>query len=93
MDVCIATKRNRKEKEAEEEKPSKRQDVKEKGESSKAQRRRKRHLGVQDFSLSQDQKSYSIVKDMGTQRASITYGQLVALAPAMRRELRSGINA
>ncbi len=54
-------------------------------EKKKNQRRR---FGFQDFPISRDSGPYSVVKDVGLQKADITIRQLVAMVPSARRELR-----
>jgi hypothetical protein len=53
---------------------------------------RRRRFGFQDFSISRDSGPYSVVKDVGSQKADITIGQLVAMMPSARRELRKGLS-
>jgi len=50
----------------------------------------KRKFGFQDFPISRDSDPYSVVKDVGLQKADITIRQLVAMVPSTRRELRKG---
>jgi hypothetical protein len=50
----------------------------------------KRKFGFQNFPISRDSDPYSVVKDVGLQKADITIGQLVAMVPSARRELRKG---
>jgi len=58
-------------------------------EKKKNQRRR---FGFQDFPISRDFVLYSVVKDVGSQKANITIGQLVAMVLSARRELRKGLS-
>jgi hypothetical protein len=58
-------------------------------EKKKNQRRR---FGFQDFPISRDYGPYSVVKDVGSQKADITIGQLMAMVPSARRELRKGLS-
>lgn len=99
--VDVFLKRGRMDRDVDEDKETKRRSkgkekmderMEDEAETSKANRRRKRHLGVQDFALAHGQEPYSVLKDLGNQNANITYGQLVALVPSLRRDLRSGIN-
>jgi hypothetical protein len=53
---------------------------------------RRRRFGFQDFPISRDSGPYSVVKDVGSQKADITIGQLVAMVPSARRELRKGLS-
>jgi len=53
---------------------------------------RRRRFGFQDFPISRDSGPYSVVKDVGSQKANITIGQLVAMVPSARRELRKGLS-
>jgi hypothetical protein len=53
---------------------------------------RRRRFGFQDFPISRDSGPYSVVKDVGSQKADITIGQLVAMVPLARRELRKGLS-
>ncbi|KAH8932644.1 hypothetical protein BDL97_19G084500 [Sphagnum fallax] len=53
---------------------------------------RRRRFGFQDFPISRNSGSYSVVKDVGSQKADITIGQLVAMVPSARRELRKGLS-
>jgi hypothetical protein len=52
---------------------------------------RKRRFGFQDFPISTDSGPYSVLKDVGSQKADIAIGQLVAMVPSTRRELRKGL--
>jgi hypothetical protein len=54
---------------------------------------RKRRFGFQNFPMSRNSGSYSVVKDVGLLKANITIGQLVAMVPLARRELRKGLSA
>ncbi len=54
---------------------------------------RKRRFGFQNFPMSRISGSYSVVKDVGLLKANITIGQLVAMVPLARRELRKGLSA
>jgi hypothetical protein len=58
-------------------------------EKKKNQRQR---FGFQDFPISRNSGPYSVVKDVGSQKADITIGQLVAMVPSARRELRKGLS-
>jgi len=58
-------------------------------EKKKNQRRR---FGFQDFPIFRNFGPYSMVKDVGFQKADITIGQLVAMVPSARRELRKGLS-
>jgi hypothetical protein len=58
-------------------------------EKKKNQRQR---FGFQDFPISRDSGPYLVVKDVGSQKADITIGQLVAMVPSTRRELRKGLS-
>ncbi len=53
---------------------------------------RRRRFGFQDFPISKDSGPYSVVKDVGSQKTDITIGQLVAMVPSVRRELRKGLS-
>jgi len=53
---------------------------------------RRRRFGFQDFPISRDSGPYSVVKDVGSQKTDITIGQLVAMVPSARRELRKGLS-
>ncbi|OAE35584.1 hypothetical protein AXG93_2841s1180 [Marchantia polymorpha subsp. ruderalis] len=46
---------------------------------------------MNDFSISSSQAKYDVVEDVGSQKANITVGQLIALNPAIRKELRGGL--
>jgi len=52
----------------------------------------RRRFGFQDFPISRDSSFYLVVKDVGSQKADITIGQLVAMVPSARRELRKGLS-
>ncbi len=52
----------------------------------------RRRFGFQDFLISRDSGPYSMVTDVGSQKANITIGQLVAMVPSTRRELRKGLS-
>jgi hypothetical protein len=45
-------------------------------------RNRSRRFSFQDFLISRDSGPYLVVKDVGTQKADITIGQLVAMVPS-----------
>ena len=45
------------------------------------------------FQFQKTQSSYSILDDMGVKKADITIGQLVAMYPSVRKELRKGLSA
>ncbi len=53
---------------------------------------RRRRFGFQDFPISRDSGPYSVVKDVGSLKADITIGQLVAMVPSARRELKKGLS-
>ncbi len=53
---------------------------------------RRRRFGFQNFQISRDFGPYSMVKDVGSQKADITIGQLVAMVPSARRELRKDLS-
>ncbi|CAK9867234.1 unnamed protein product [Sphagnum jensenii] len=53
---------------------------------------RRRRFGFQDFLISRDSGPYSVVKDVGSQKVDITIGQLVAMMPSARRELRKRLS-
>jgi len=53
---------------------------------------RRRRFGFQDFPIFRDSGPYSVVKDMGIQKADITIGQLVAMVPSARKELKKGLS-
>jgi hypothetical protein len=53
---------------------------------------RRRRFGFEDFPIFGDSGPYSVVKDVGSQRADITIGQLVAMVPSVQRELRKGLS-
>jgi hypothetical protein len=53
---------------------------------------RRRRFGFQDFPISRNFGPYSVVKDVGSQKANITIGQLVAMVPSVQRELRKGLS-
>jgi len=53
---------------------------------------RRRRFGFQDFPISRDSGLYSVVKNVGSQKADITIGQLVAMVSSARRELRKGLS-
>jgi hypothetical protein len=53
---------------------------------------RKRRFGFQDFPISRNFGPYSVVKDVGAQKANITIEQLVAMVPLARRELRKRLS-
>jgi len=53
---------------------------------------RRRRFSFQDFPISRDFGPYSVVKDVGLQKTNITIGQLVALVPSARRELKKGLS-
>jgi len=53
---------------------------------------RRWRFGFQDFLIFRDSGPYSLVKDVGLQKVDITIGQLVAMAPSARRELRKGLS-
>jgi hypothetical protein len=55
-------------------------------------RNRRRRFRFQDFSISRNFGPYSVVKDVGSQKAEITIGQLVAMVSSARRELRKGLS-
>jgi len=52
----------------------------------------RRRFGFQDFAISRDSGPYSVVKDVGSQKADITIGQLVAMVSSARRELRKWLS-
>ncbi len=56
-----------------------------------SKKNRRRRFGFQDFPISRDYGPYSVVKDVGSQKADITIGQLVAMVPSAYRELRKGL--
>jgi len=53
---------------------------------------RRWRFGFQDFPISRDSGLYLMVKDVGSQKADITIGQLVVIVPSVRRELRKGLS-
>jgi hypothetical protein len=53
---------------------------------------RRLRFGFQDFPISTNFGPYSVVKDVGLQKADITIGQLVAMVPSVQRELRKGLS-
>jgi len=53
---------------------------------------RRWRFSFQDFLISRDFGPYSVVKDVGSQKADITIGQLVAMVPSTQRELRKGLS-
>ncbi|OAE24162.1 hypothetical protein AXG93_2752s1770 [Marchantia polymorpha subsp. ruderalis] len=53
----------------------------------------RKKLGMDDFSISSSQAKYDVVEDVGNQKANITVGQLIALNPAIRKELRGGLSS
>jgi hypothetical protein len=53
---------------------------------------RRRRFGFQDFPIFRDSGPYSVVKDVGSQKANITIRQLVAMVPSARRELKKGLS-
>jgi hypothetical protein len=55
-------------------------------------RNRRWRFGFQDFPISRDSGPYSMVKDVGSQKANITIGQLVAMVPSIRKELKKGLS-
>jgi len=59
-------------------------------EKKKNQRQR---FGFQDFPISKYFGLYSVVKDVGLQKADITIGPLVAMVSSARRELKKGLLA
>jgi hypothetical protein len=52
---------------------------------------RRWRFGFQDFPISRYSGPYSVVKDVGSQKADITIGQLVAMVLSALRELRKGL--
>ncbi len=52
---------------------------------------RRQRFRFQNFPVSKDSGPYSVVKDVGSQKADIIIGQLVAMVPSARRELRKGL--
>ena len=54
---------------------------------------RRRRLDFHDFPISQNQCSYSILDDVEVKKADITIGQLVAMVPSVRKELRKSLSA
>jgi hypothetical protein len=55
-------------------------------------RNRRWRFGFQDFLISRDSGPYSVVKDVGSQKADITIGQLVVMVSSAQRELRKGLS-
>ncbi|KAG6557491.1 hypothetical protein Mapa_000764 [Marchantia paleacea] len=53
----------------------------------------RKKLGMDDFSISSTQLKYDVVEDVGNQKANITVGQLIALNPTIRKELRGGLSS
>jgi len=53
---------------------------------------RRWRFGFQDFLISRDFGLYFVVEDVGSQKVDITIGQLVAMVPSARRELRKGLS-
>jgi hypothetical protein len=60
--------------------------------SNDKKKNQRRRFGFQDFPISRDSGPYSVVKDVGSQKVDITIGQLVAMVPSARRELRKGLS-
>ncbi len=58
----------------------------------KKKKNRRRRFGFQDFPISRDFSPYSMVTDVGSQKENITIGQLVAMVPLARRELKKGLS-
>ena len=56
-------------------------------EKTKISHRPRVRLDHKDFVISQDQDKYSIVEDVGYQKANITIGQLVSMVPTLHHEL------
>ena len=54
---------------------------------------RRRRLDFHDFPISQNQGSYLILDDVEVKKADITIGQLVAMVPSVRKELRKSLSA
>ncbi len=52
---------------------------------------RRRRFGFQDFPISKNYGPYSVVKDVGSQKADIIIGQLVAMVPSAQKDLRKGL--
>ncbi len=52
---------------------------------------RRWRFGFQDFLISRDSGPYSMVKDVGLQKANIIIGQLVGMVSLVRRELKKGL--
>ncbi len=52
----------------------------------------RRRFGFQDFPISRDSGPYSVMTDVGSQKANIIVEQLVAMVPSARRELRKWLS-
>jgi hypothetical protein len=52
----------------------------------------RRKIGVSDLLLSRGQPDYSLAAELGKQNANITFGQLIAKCPALRREMRASVS-
>lgn len=53
---------------------------------AKRKRRARRKFQVSDFPLGEGQNSYNLREDLTTQKADVTFGQLVEMAPKLKRQ-------
>ncbi|MCO5548055.1 hypothetical protein L7F22_001511 [Adiantum nelumboides] len=74
--------------------PSKKKGKAHEGEDVKAKRKRRarRKFHVLDFPLGEGQGNYDLREDLTTQKADVTFGQLVELVPKLKRQWKKLVN-
>ena len=74
--------------------PSKKKGKAHEGEDAKVKRKRRprRKFHVSDFPLGDGQESYSLKSDITNRKADITFGQLIEMAPRLKRQWKKLVN-